>query len=106
MGTHNFAAFSNVQRDGRRKNPVKTIHRYELEELEGGVRCVPASGRAGGHVPSTCCMHNERAGGGGEHCAPSVPSVHGSSGDFMFVAEQQSRRAAAGCLRKRVGALD
>lgn len=44
VGTHCFAAFSNVLRDGRKKNPIKTIHRFDVEPVEGGVRCVSAAG--------------------------------------------------------------
>ncbi len=38
MGQHNFSNFANVSEDGARKNPVKTIRRYELLPLDAGVR--------------------------------------------------------------------
>lgn len=52
VGTHNFAAFSNASADGaHKKNPVKTILRYEVLPLDGGARCVHA-GTCFGVVPS------------------------------------------------------
>ncbi|PRW58196.1 tRNA pseudouridine synthase A [Chlorella sorokiniana] len=38
VGTHNYSNFANVSEDGMRKNPVKTIRRYQLLPLEAGVR--------------------------------------------------------------------
>lgn len=37
-GTHNFSCFANVSPDGARKDPVRTILRYQLLPLEGGAR--------------------------------------------------------------------
>lgn len=49
-GTHNFSNFANVSEDGARKNPVKTISRYELLPLDAGVRWARACKSARLHV--------------------------------------------------------
>lgn len=55
VGTHDFSNFANVSADGARKSPVKTIRRYQLVPLEGGVRWAGA--------------------GAGLHRSTAVPSV-------------------------------
>lgn len=61
VGTHDFSNFANVSADGARKSPIKTILRYELLPLEGGVRW------AGGAAAWAClgCL--------GGACPGSVP---------------------------------
>ena len=38
VGTHDFAQFSNLDPVGRVRNPVKTLWRFDVLELEGGLR--------------------------------------------------------------------
>lgn len=63
VGTHDFSNFANVSADGShaRKNPVKTILRYELVPIEGGARWAAGAGMAASAVtPGKKCVARSR----------------------------------------------
>eukprot|EP00959_Pyramimonas_sp_CCMP1952_P244425 5109209-Pyramimonas_sp.AAC.1 len=38
VGTHDFSGFANNTRDGKRRNPIRTISRFDVIEIERGLR--------------------------------------------------------------------
>jgi hypothetical protein len=74
VGTHDFTQFSNDSRERLSRNPVKTMDRLDLVEVEGGLRLEvrPGGGVEGGGgglgEPATgdgSLAPRERGGGGG-----------------------------------------
>lgn len=93
VGQHNFSNFANVSEDGARKNPVKTIARYQLLPLDQGVRWAGQGGvRVGSLQHRTACVsHGHMRGAQGN----TACAAHACTG--AVVALRADCVSQAGC---------